>query len=330
MGCTSIPWLLPVFSLVVLMSGQVGQGHPTYRTMRGHKKPVWSVAWSPDSKLLASVCAEELACRIWDVATDRQLRVIQSFPGQAVAVNWTQKRLLIATVSKQDDTVSLWDSQNKKLYRTLREPPCYDGCNLAWSTDGERLAAWCYPGWGVRIWGPTGGKPVILYPQGADVANAAWSPDGKRLAIESSLAQVSVWDGVTGEAVRILQVKPPGLDIGTNIRPLAWSPDGRYLAGTGYHNPDLSVRIWDVSSGSEYGVLARQESQVAAMAWSPDGSYLAYTTGDGVRLSGFARGKKDRLLPREPGPISLAWSPDGKLLAGGCFDGTVLVWSLSE
>jgi WD40 repeat protein len=55
------------------------------------------------------------------------------------------------------------------------------------------------------------------------------------------------------------------------VKQLAFSPDGHTLASAGL---ETSVRLWDVSTGTQLAALQRHTVGVNALAFSPEGSTL--------------------------------------------------------
>jgi WD40 repeat protein len=108
------------------------------------------------------------------------------------------------------------------------------------------------------------------------------------------------------------------------IDSLAVSPDGKTAACGSFRG---DVRLWDVASGAELGVLKAHKGVVFALAFSPDGKTLASGGGDRqIRLWDVAtRAERATLSGHVDAISSLAFTPDGKLLvagAGGVRNGT--------
>lgn len=106
-----------------------------------------------------------------------------------------------------------------------------------------------------------------------------------------------------------------------------WSPDGRLLVTADYDQ----VKVWDIESRREAGVLVGHTSFVWGLAWSPStsGSVLASASQDGsVRLWDVSTYAETAIL--EIGwAFCVAWSPDGSQLAVGNKAGKVQIWDVA-
>ena len=119
-----------------------------------------------------------------------------------------------------------------------------------------------------------------------------------------------------------------------NVYSVAFSPDGETLAsGSGdlANDANNTVRLWDVSTGTEIQVLTGHTDAVRSVAFSPDGQTLASGSMDGtIRLWDVSTGTEIHVLFDEFRlPIySVAFSPDGQTLASGIWQGVDL-WDVS-
>jgi WD40 repeat protein len=131
---------------------------------------------------------------------------------------------------------------------------------------------------------------------------------------------IRLWNPDTGNLIQMIQTPAPGSTI-------AWNPSGKILSSGGVM--DKIVRLWDVASGKQLGVLQGHTDQLDALAWSPDGRTLASSSADRtVRLWDPASGKLLTTLKDHTAEATgLAWSPDGKQLASAGGDNTILIYS---
>lgn len=58
----------------------------------------------------------------------------------------------------------------------------------------------------------------------------------------------------------------------SSILSIAFSPDGRYLASG---SEDMTIKLWDVSTGREIRMFWGHGVGVASVAFSPDGRHIA-------------------------------------------------------
>ncbi len=124
-------------------------------TLSGHAGRVWSVAYSPDGKTLASGGGGKVGeIKLWDLASG-QARPI-SFIGHTAEVSFvvfSPDGKTLASGSN-DRTIRLWEAATGKAKRSF---PADLVTSLAFSPDGQTLASGCYD-WTVQLWDVATGR----------------------------------------------------------------------------------------------------------------------------------------------------------------------------
>jgi WD40 repeat protein len=106
-----------------------------------------SVAWSPDSAVLASAFENDI--QLWNAATGDAVATLRGLTGAIYSVAWSPDGMLLASAS-YDETIRLWNAATGKALAMLTGHTD-EVVNVAWSPDGTRLAS--AGSEGVRVWG---------------------------------------------------------------------------------------------------------------------------------------------------------------------------------
>jgi hypothetical protein len=106
-------------------------------TLGGHRRPVFSVAWSPDGKRLATGSLDSTA-KVWDAENGKELLTLSSHNSSVSSVAWSPDGKRLATGS--GDAAKVWDARSGSDLLTLgRQDDAIR--SVAWSPDGKRLAS---------------------------------------------------------------------------------------------------------------------------------------------------------------------------------------------
>ncbi|MBW4595934.1 MAG: hypothetical protein KME46_24285 [Brasilonema angustatum HA4187-MV1] len=285
--------------------------------LEGHSNWVYSVAFSPDGKTIASASADS-TIKLWNAATAKEIITLKGHSRYVSSVAFSPDGKTIASASA-DKTVKLWYAATGKEITTLKghSNSVY---SVAFSPDGKTIASASTDNT-VKLWNAATEKEITtLKGHSNSVYSVAFSPDGKTIASASADKTVKLWYAATGKEITTL--KGHSYDVWG----VAFSPDGKTIASA---SADKTVKLWYAATGKEITTLKGHGNWVRSVAFSPDGKTIASASADkNVKLWNAATGKEIITFNGHSNYVySVAFSPDGKTIASASADNTVKLWN---
>lgn len=242
---------------------------PLITTLRGHAGPVNSVATSPDGHYIVSsnwVLTEgDNEVKVWDARTGVELRQITM-----------ELRVWAVAFAADSRTVAVADSLHVYIM------DIYGELTTLLETKIHPRTVCFHPSSQILVAGGLDGILVIRLDEPSEPLllshhkffSACYSPDGSMLATGGLKGNIELWDTQTYSSLGSLK----GHD--ESVMSLDFSPDSRCLvSGSGNSDPDAetldpTIRIWNVESRQEIGVIS-QDDPVTAVSFSPNGQLIA-------------------------------------------------------
>ncbi len=287
--------------------------------------PITALAYSPDGNTLA--VGTYRAVRFWDV---KGQRFAGEWTGHADAVRclvYSKDGGLLAAgggVPGSSGEIRLWDTHASRETAVFGDDT--DVINaVAFSPDAKRIACGSSDK-NVEIWEVAGPKQISTLRDHSDaVLGISWSPDSKYIASCSADWSIKVWDPIA--AKRLYSVAAHDGAVNT----VSFSPDGKTLLSCSADRTakqwnfaaDSSTLLRSLSSHSQYVLCASfsKNGKVAATG-SADKTVKVWRTQDGANTA--------TLTDAKDWIYAVSLSPDGSHLAAGCWDGSLLIWTLTD
>ncbi|MEG4796631.1 AAA-like domain-containing protein, partial [Microcoleus sp. LAD1_D1] len=286
-------------------------------SLEEHRSFVYSVAFSPDRKTLASASWDN-TIKLWNLQSQKPIATLTGHSDSVRSVAFSPDGKTLATAS-DDKTIKLWDLQSQKELATLKGHS--DSVNsVAFSPDGKTLAT-ASDDKTIKLWDLQNQKELAtLTGHSNSVNSVAFSPDGKTLATASDDKTIKLWNRQSQKPIATLA------GYQDSVNSVAFSPDGKTLASA---SSDKTLKLWSLQTQKLIATLIGHSNWVNSVVFSPDGKTLASAGRDKtIKLWNRQSAELTATLTGHSNWVnSVAFSPDGKTLASASSDNTIKLWN---
>ncbi|HMS42007.1 MAG TPA: serine/threonine-protein kinase [Pyrinomonadaceae bacterium] len=289
-----------------------------------HSAEVWNVAFSPDSRKMATACGDGFA-RIYEVPSGKLL--IQTTQEKNIwRVRFSPDGKFLATASgdSASSSAKIWNAETGAEILSLVGHTARVRA-IDFSPDGKTIATGSYDGT-IRIWNAETGAELKKFTFQNDgrfleTHDLRFSRDGTKL-LSATTEFALIIEIASGK--NLLKVN----DINT-WHSITLSPDGkRFAVGASTSN----IRIYETNTGKMLSEIKENAGRINNLAFSPDGKFILAASSDRtIRFFETDSGTEvNNLRVHFADAWSVDFSADGKFIATAGTDFNVFLFDAEE
>ena len=301
---------------------------------------IWSLAFSPDGKMLASGSLDETV-QLWNTERRSKRGTLKGHKSWVTAVAFSPDSKIVAS-GDVNKVIKLWNVNTRRERATLTGHT--NGISaVTFSPDGKTLASGSYDGT-IRFWNAKTGQEMSTFATGyvKSVKTVAFSENGTTLASAAFNGTVEIWSLTTGLELTTFTAGQSNI-----ANAVALSSDATHFASQGSkgriafdpfsfgsrgggregHN---SIQLWDLNTGAEILGPWRVD-RTTALAFSPDNKILACSGLKEIRAWDIKTGVEMFHFNTERHPFGrqLMFSSNGTLFAVNARHRGTRIWDIT-
>ncbi len=315
-------------------SGQIRLWHVadsrSLATFKGHRRIVWTLAFSSDSTMLASG-GYDGSVKLWSLTGDERtqelyehcLATLQGHEKWVRSLAFSPDGTLLVTAG-DDETVRIWDVRAGTCLNVLHGHTAVIW-SVAFSPDGTMLAS-SGDDETVRIWDVHAGTCLnVLHGHSGMIMAVAFHPTGSLLASGAEDGLINLWEVSSGQCLKTLRL------LTSKAASIAFDAEGSLLASGSYNGTIEVWRIIGEGSPSRIRTLVGHPIWVSQVAFGPHDLLASISYGGQVKLWDVKAGRSLATLQGYSRVIcAVSFSPDGRLLVQGDDQGMLRVWDVEH
>lgn len=267
--------------------------YQTALILRGHKKAISVVKFSPDGRYIASA-SSDCTIKLWNASTGALEHTLEGHLAGISALTWSPDSKILASGS-DDKSIRLWDTHTGLAHPTPLLGHHNYVYSICFSPKGNMLVSGSYDE-AVFLWDVRAARVMRSLPAHSDpVSSVDFVRDGTLIVSCSHDGLIRVWDTATGQCLRTI-VHEDNAPV-TCVR---FSPNGKYILAWTLDN---CIRLWNYIEGK--GKCVKTYQGHANKQYSLAGAFGTYGAS-------------------QPGPEQFAF------IASGSEDGTIFLWDVSS
>ena len=272
-------------------------------TINGHSDVIWSMAFSPDGKIIASGGNDNII-KLWDMQ-GRELWTLNGHRNRINSLAFSSDREMPTLASSSnDDTIKLWNLKSPERLTINTNMNSSENC-LGFS-DAKIATVDVHT---INLWDLKGKELITITTNnsGEYFKCVAFSPDGKMIASGSS-KRIKLWN-LEGKELCNLKSHTRESEAFSYV---AFSPNGKILVSGGN-----TIKLW--SLGNVSNIRSQPlESFLYKVLQSIISNFVETPSLEGIEM----------LKISNSSGTCVAFSSDGKMIASGSYDKTIKLWNL--
>ena len=306
---------------------------------------------------LADTYESDQALRAVFASSSHSMTHLEGHLENITGLAWSPDRSMVATASKKDGTIRLWDASSGELVHLI-ETEQQVVSDIDFSPDGTRILG-TFSERGIGVWDTQTGQPLFWIPEQLEEENAwaFWSSDGSAILgfFENwkqksdndcfTLTRFVVYDGFTGNVLYFINDHYSDVGPIANIlnhektRILLWQriEDG-YVGPYGLSWDTFIGKVIDWQTGEVVATLPESYHWLYAI-WSMDGSKLVLSDEDDdlIRVWELDSGELLAEIPLLGDYHAFSLNPSGSQIlveqcddkpTSVCFESSIHIWDV--